>query len=1019
MSKKILEDISSCEKTIKELKDNIEKLNEGYYDKDYFQKGIRSYLSKASNVLSKIVKLSNNYLIIKDGRVYFYKELEPLPYDKNDFSDDVRRIINSCNIVISAMSSNGVIVSSLERLASCLLTLYEIYDNLDLYCSNINNKISKTINGFNLEIKSLEELIKSKREEIIKIIQQKEIKKDELRLGASKVNDSYNKTDISIGMFEDGELLNWNCNNGLLLVKSYNNEDLYQFIKTMFLNFIFAFPKANAKILYCSNKKNDEMNRFFIKIKTILDNKLFFNDTSSVTFSESMKLQSVFRDIDSLIYERTTTSIQADCDTVYEYNKKNPEYALSNILIVLNDYPNCYRECKGLENLFENSKNYGIHFLIIQTKSELKKNDYNDEYYDNPSDFASIILEKDNDTFIYKNKKCAFIPINEKNYENLLEKVKEHINSKKNVSFEDIGFGSKLSPSEEVDEYISIPVGKADNHDYSIEFAVSGNDDKPISYFVIGDPRKGKSSLIDSMIFNGCMKYSPDDLNFYLIDFKNGVSSAMYTNNAKMPHIKVVAEHSKQEDAEIILQTIIDEQTRRNAIFIKYNTQNLTDYNKKAEKHLPRIIVVIDEVSVMFKDDSTDGNRTDRLVSQCEIIARQGRSSGIHLVLASQSIENKMNKIIDFINGRICFYTTNDDYITSTLGRDDIKRINQECSEPGMALIKLNKNSNSVKVKFAYYDKKEVEYSCAVNNRWKDYPIDVAVAGDDSTLSYYDFCKKETLYNAIDLEGAAIGQNFYNHKIEYLPFDDYHHSMIILGEQSEIHTSILTSVTMYATKLKSKVKIIDASKERFIYDVFNKYTSIDCYTNEEYLDVLNSAYEEFMIRIKNNRENYEPYFLIINNIHLISDFMYNKEYKREDIAYDEYIPLSMCHKQLEESESELVTGSDTFFKILNSLPLVSNFYICFSLNDVQLLNNASLYDHLARCEYKICHYPYNPSMSNIFDREYNQKLANSCSQGIVLLSKKQNPLQKIRYFNYDNDPQTLKMIDKEIKNDEN
>lgn len=1018
MLKDLSVEISKNEKEIQDLSKKINVLRESFYKPEFYREGIRGYLGKLNNVLIKILKLSNNYLIIKDGRIYYREEISILSYNKNAFADDLEKVIKACNDLISKMSNNGVSIAMIQSLARCLLTIYHIYDNLDSNCKSINNEISAKIDQYNSKIEELEDEIKNKKAEISNLNKLIENNKRKFKSGPIEMSNSYNNTAITLGIYENGADLVWNINDGLLLVKSYNNEELYQFIKTTLINFVYSFPKANAKILYCSNKKNDEMNRFFIKITNEIEDKIFFNGISSVTSSEPTKLQNIFKDVDSLINERTTTISQSDCDTVLEYNKKNPEYAIPNILIVLNDYPNCYRDCRELEYFFENSKKYGIHFLIIQTRSDLKKNDYNDEKYDNPNDYAALILENNgNNSFICNNKKCDFVPIAEENYSNLIAIIKDFKSTKKVVSFEDIGFGNEATKPEEVNEYISIPVGKADNNDYSIEFAVAGTDDKPIAYFVIGDPSKGKSSLIDSMIFNGCMKYSPDDLNFYLIDFKDGISSAMYTNNARMPHIKVVAQHSRQEDAEIILQTIINEQSRRNAIFAKYNTQNLADYNKLATKHLPRIIIVIDEVSVMFKEDSTDNNRTDRLVSQCEIIARQGRSSGIHLVLASQSIENKMNKIIDFINGRVCFYATNDDYISNTLCKDDIKRIRQECNEPGVALVKLNKNSSSTRVKFAYYNKKEVDYSRAINNRWSNYPINIAIIGDDSVLNYSLACENSSIYTE-SLEGAAIGQNFYNHQIEYLPFDDYHHSMVVLGEQYEIHTSILTSIAIYASKFDSVVKLVDESKEQFMYKSLKKYNKIDCYTGDDYLEVLKSAYDEFMLRYKNKRENYKPYYLIINDIQDIVDFVENNEYNQDNFIQDGYVPLSMINQQLNQREADKINGYDTLFKMLNSISLVSNFYICFSLKKISIIQ-PSTYDKVANCDYKICHYPFDSSMGNIFGREYNQKLASSCSEGIILLSKKQNPLEKIRYFNYENNSKTLKLIDKEMKNNEN
>ena len=185
-------------------------------------------------------------------------------------------------------------------------------------------------------------------------------------------------------------------------------------------------------------------------------------------------------------------------------------------------------------------------------------------------------------------------------------------NSRK-LLYEDIGFGREDKAPDDDGNTISIPVGIIDNEVYSLEFAVAGDEkDKPISYLLLGAPKMGKSSLIESMIYNGGMKYSPDDLQFYLIDFKDGVSAGQFRPGGKgaipaRPHPR---RKQPLEEAEIILQMLENERARAQIGLFGGGLPRSRDLQSGIrEKHagaeyFPRIVIIIDEIQKLFQDES-------------------------------------------------------------------------------------------------------------------------------------------------------------------------------------------------------------------------------------------------------------------------------------------------------------------------------------------------------------------------------------------------------------------------------
>ncbi|NCC35326.1 MAG: cell division protein FtsK, partial [Chloroflexia bacterium] len=79
---------------------------------------------------------------------------------------------------------------------------------------------------------------------------------------------------------------------------------------------------------------------------------------------------------------------------------------------------------------------------------------------------------------------------------------------------------------------------------------------------VVGQTGSGKSNLLHVLITGIAMKYSPDDVQMYLLDFKKGVEFKAYADG-KLPHARVVAIESEREFGLSVLVRLDDELRRR------------------------------------------------------------------------------------------------------------------------------------------------------------------------------------------------------------------------------------------------------------------------------------------------------------------------------------------------------------------------------------------------------------------------------------------------------------------------
>ena len=152
---------------------------------------------------------------------------------------------------------------------------------------------------------------------------------------------------------------------------------------------------------------------------------------------------------------------------------------------------------------------------------------------------------------------------------------------------------------------------------------------------IAGKTGSGKSSLLHTMITSAAMKYSPDQLRLVLLDFKKGVEFQVYAEVA-LSHADIIGIESKREFGVSTLEYLDRVLHARGEAFRQWGVQDLPSLSRKFPQHaIPRILVVIDEFQELFVEDDKLSQQASMLMDR---IVRQGRSFGMHLVLASQTL---------------------------------------------------------------------------------------------------------------------------------------------------------------------------------------------------------------------------------------------------------------------------------------------------------------------------------------------------------------------------------------------
>ena len=189
---------------------------------------------------------------------------------------------------------------------------------------------------------------------------------------------------------------------------------------------------------------------------------------------------------------------------------------------------------------------------------------------------------------------------------------------------------------------------------------------------IAGKTGSGKSTLLHALITNAALRYSPDELELYLIDFKKGVEFKVYAA-LELPHARVIAVESEREFGLSVLQRLDAELKSRGDRFRDLGVQDLNGYREVTggTPPLPRVLFIVDEFQEFFVEDDKIAQEVSLLLDR---LVRQGRAFGIHVILGSQTLSGAYS------------------LARSTLGQMAV-RIALQCSESDAHLILSEENS--------------------------------------------------------------------------------------------------------------------------------------------------------------------------------------------------------------------------------------------------------------------------------------------------------------------------------------
>ncbi|HZX53590.1 MAG TPA: FtsK/SpoIIIE domain-containing protein, partial [Ilumatobacteraceae bacterium] len=200
---------------------------------------------------------------------------------------------------------------------------------------------------------------------------------------------------------------------------------------------------------------------------------------------------------------------------------------------------------------------------------------------------------------------------------------------------------------------------------------------------IAGTTGSGKSELLQTILTALVLRHGPDRLTLFLVDFKGGSTFAPLSS---LPHV-VGLVTDLEHDATLATRalTALDaEIDRRKRLLEAARVPDVIAYERSEaarSEPVPDLLVVIDEFALLMERQPDVRERLDT-------IATQGRSLGVHLLLATQSPSGVITHAIRTnTNLWICLRVVTESESLEILGTRDAARIPD--GSPGRAIIRL------------------------------------------------------------------------------------------------------------------------------------------------------------------------------------------------------------------------------------------------------------------------------------------------------------------------------------------
>ena len=324
--------------------------------------------------------------------------------------------------------------------------------------------------------------------------------------------------------------------------------------------------------------------------------------------------------------------------SIQEYNEFAGEMAEPYRILAVANFPTNFSEnaAKRLTSIVASGARCGVYTLLsVDSKLRLPR-----DFHMADIEAHAVILRWENERFVWEHPDLGDVPLDllapppDEQFTEIVRSVGQRVKDADRV---EVPF-SFVVPEEpewwtsDSRKGIDIPLGRAGAMKLQNLRLGKGTSQHVL---ISGKTGSGKSTLLHALITNVAVRYSPEEVELYLVDFKKGVEFKAYAE-AELPHARVIAIESEREFGLSVLERLDAELKRRGDLFRSLGVQDVNAFRTlRPDDVMPRALLIIDEFQELFIEDDRIAQSASLLLDR---LVRQGRAFGIHVLLGSQTL---------------------------------------------------------------------------------------------------------------------------------------------------------------------------------------------------------------------------------------------------------------------------------------------------------------------------------------------------------------------------------------------
>lgn len=203
---------------------------------------------------------------------------------------------------------------------------------------------------------------------------------------------------------------------------------------------------------------------------------------------------------------------------------------------------------------------------------------------------------------------------------------------------------------------IEIPVGEYDVPEQqkqsllTVSFSSKGN------ALIYGAPGSGKENFLMTLIYEAMMLYTPEDINFYIMDFGAELLKVFESS----PYIGGIVQIDEEEKIVNLYKLINNLMEQRKEILKPY-AGNFYNYNIKSGKKIPSIVVILNNFE-------TYQDTYEKYEDTLNVLTRECSKYGIYFITTCNTTNGMRFKLKQNYSQIFCLQQNNEDDYSQILG---------------------------------------------------------------------------------------------------------------------------------------------------------------------------------------------------------------------------------------------------------------------------------------------------------------------------------------------------------------